>query len=547
MTRSHLGGAYRPDLDGLRGIAILGVVAFHADARLAPGGFSGVDVFFVLSGYLISRLVIDGLARGTFRFGPFFARRLVRLGPALALVLIACWAVGWLTLLPAEYAQLGAHIAAGAGFVANLAFWRESGHYFDTDAASKPLLHLWSLGVEEQFYLLWPLCLAAAWWRRVPLLPVVLTLGAVSFLINIATVGTHASAAFYLPPARLWELAVGGALACMSLARTSDTRLAQPAWLSRAAARVPGWLPAAAGASGLLLIGLSWALLGGRTIPGWWALLPVLGLGLVIGAGPRAWTNRTVLSHPVLTFVGLISYPLYLWHWPVLTFTRIVTSRDPGWWMTAAGVAGSVVLAWLTYRFVEQPVQAEYRAGGRVWLPVRLVAALAIAAAVGTAVLVWSPELPARFPASVQYLVDFQYDYASAYREGRCYLSPGQAGDAFADECVDAPGRPGTPLVVLWGDSHAAHLYPGLRRLQAEMPFRLAQFTASACPPLRALDVPLHPSCREINESVLVRIRGLRPQVCTTGGAMGRLQDLESRRDRESPSPDHLRPHRAAG
>jgi len=113
----------------------------------------------------------------------------------------------------------------------------------------------------------------------------------------------------------------------------------------------------------------------------------------------------------------------------------------------------------------------------------------------------------------VQYLVDFQYDYASAYREGRCYLSPGQAGDAFADECVDAPGRPGTPLVVLWGDSHAAHLYPGLRRLQAEMPFRLAQFTASACPPLRALDVPLHPSCREINESVLVRIRGLRPQV----------------------------------
>ena len=508
-----MGTAYRSDLDGMRALAVLGVVAFHADVRLAPGGFAGVDVFFVLSGYLISQLVMRALADGTFRFREFFVRRLVRLGPALAIVLVGCWAAGWLTLLPVEYAQLGAHIAAGAGFVANIVFWQESGAYFDAGAASKPLLHLWSLGVEEQFYLVWPLCLAAAWRWRVPLLPVVLALGAVSFAINLATVGTHPAAAFYLPFARFWELAAGGALACLAFGPASDARLRRPSWLSRAADHVPSWLPSISSAAGLALLGASMAVLGGRAVPGWWAVLPVAGAVLLIAAGERSWVNRVVLSHPALTFVGVISYPLYLWHWPILTFTRIVTSREPAPLVIAAAAGGSVLLAWLTYRFVEQPAQAGYREGLDGWLPARLVAALAMSAAVGFSVLGWRDALPSRFPASVQYLVDFEYDYATAYREGRCYLGADQPRAAFAAECVDAPATAGAPLVVLWGDSHAAHLYPGLRRLQRDVSFRVAQFTGAACPPLLSLDSVIQPFCRRINQAALDRIRRLRPQV----------------------------------
>ena len=516
-SRCHLGTNYRPDLDGLRAVAVLGVVAFHADAELVTGGFSGVDIFFVISGYLISRLIIDGLSRGTFGFRDFFGRRMVRLVPALAVVLMTCWAAGWLTLLPAEYAQLGTHVAAAAGFVANIVFWRESG-YFDAAAAAKPLLHLWSLGVEEQFYLLWPLGLAFAWWRRLPLLPIVLGAGVVSFAINVSTIHAHPSAAFYLLPARLWELAAGGVLACVSYGGSADDpRLVLPGWLSRLGRGVPMWIPPAASAAGVALLAASLVVLGGRAVPGWWALLPVTGTLLVIGSGPRAWVNRVLLAHPVLTFVGIISYPLYLWHWPILTLTRIFTSREPRPLLTAAAVGASGLLAWLTWRFVERPAQAGYRAGGHRWLPARLAAVLAVPAALGLWVQVWSRELPARFPASVQYLVDFNYDYASAYREGRCYLTSGQTQEAFADECVDPPGAAGMPLLVLWGDSHAAHMYPGLRALQRDRPFRMAQFTGSACPPLLSLEIAAQPYCRDVNEAVLDRIGRLRPQVVLLG------------------------------
>jgi peptidoglycan/LPS O-acetylase OafA/YrhL len=495
--RSHLGKAYRPDIDGMRAVAVAGVVAFHANPRLAPGGFSGVDVFLAISGYLISRLILDALAGGAFRFRDFYARRLVRLAPALAIVLAACWGFGWLTLLPSEYAQLGTHVAGGAGFLDNVVFWSESG-YFDADAATKPLLHLWSLGVEEQFYLLWPPLVALAWWRRVPLLGVMLGLALVSFAVNVATVHSHPAAAFYLPPSRLWELSLGGALACLSY---------------RAPLDVPRWLPSAASGGALVLLVMSFAWLGaGHPFPGWWALLPVGWALATIAAGPNAWVNRVVLGHPVLTFVGAISYPLYLWHWPLLTFARIVTSGDPGGGLIATLVTASVLLAWLTYRFVEQPVQSAYRAGRTRWVPARLVASLGAVAIAGLSVRVWSRELPSRFPSTVQALVDFEYDYAAAYRERRCYLMPDQPQSAFAPECVDAGGATAAPLVVLWGDSHAAHLYPGLRQLQQDVRFRLAQFTGSACPPLLALEVAEQPFCRGVNDDVITRIASLKPE-----------------------------------
>jgi peptidoglycan/LPS O-acetylase OafA/YrhL len=523
--------AYRPDIDGMRAVAVAGVVAFHARPALAPGGFSGVDIFFAISGYLISRLIIDALDGRRFRFGDFYARRLVRLAPALAVVLAACWGFGWLTLLPSEYAQLGTHVAGGAGFLDNVVFWTESG-YFDTDAASKPLLHLWSLGVEEQFYLVWPPLVALAWWRRVAPLRVMLGLAALSFAVNIATVHAHPAAAFYLPPSRLWELSLGGALACRS---------------SRPRRDLPRWLPTALSGSALVLLVTSFAVLGsGHPFPGWWALMPIGWALATIAAGPDAWVNRVVLSHPLFTFVGAISYPLYLWHWPLLTFARIVTSGDPGGPLITALVAASVLLAWLTYRFVEQPVQNAYRAGRTRWLPARLAAGLALVAIAGVSVRVWSHELPPRFPSNVQALVDFEYDYAAAYRERRCYLMPDQPQSAFAPECVDADDGTGAPLVVLWGRFARGASLSGFA------PAAARRAVPAGAVHGQRLSAPA--GVRGAGAAVLPRRQrqrnrtNRRPEAagCTAGRALGRVRLLPSRRHRRRSSPRITGSYRAA-
>lgn len=192
---------YRPDIDGLRAVAVLAVVAFHAFPNWARGGFIGVDVFFVISGYLISTIIFKNLDKGTFSFTEFYARRIKRIFPALFLVLIACFAFGWFTLLADEYKQLGKHIAAGAGFISNFTLWNEAG-YFDNSAETKPLLHLWSLGIEEQFYIVWPLFLWFAWKRKFSLLTITIVVAVASFVLNVNGIKQDMVATFYSPQTR---------------------------------------------------------------------------------------------------------------------------------------------------------------------------------------------------------------------------------------------------------------------------------------------------------------------------------------------------------
>lgn len=194
---------YRPDIDGLRAVAVSSVVLFHAFPNLLPGGFIGVDVFFVISGFLISTIIFENLERGTFDFFEFYARRIKRIFPALLLVLASCFVFGWFALLTDEYKQLGKHIASGAGFLSNIILWNESG-YFDNSADTKPLLHLWSLGIEEQFYLLWPAIAWAAWKGRVSGLLVAVIIAAASFLLNLKGIASDAVGAFYSPQTRFW-------------------------------------------------------------------------------------------------------------------------------------------------------------------------------------------------------------------------------------------------------------------------------------------------------------------------------------------------------
>ena len=201
---------YRPDIDGLRALAVLAVIGFHAFPELIPGGFIGVDVFFVISGFLISTILFENLAAQSFSFLDFYSRRIRRIFPALILVLVSCYLVGWFVLLPDEYSQLGKHMAGGAGFIQNWLLWGESG-YFDNVAETKPLLHLWSLGIEEQFYIIWPILLWLAYRLRLNLLTLTILTGLISFALNIHGISVKQDlvATFYSPQTRFWELAIG--------------------------------------------------------------------------------------------------------------------------------------------------------------------------------------------------------------------------------------------------------------------------------------------------------------------------------------------------
>jgi peptidoglycan/LPS O-acetylase OafA/YrhL len=461
MSTSH---AYRPDVDGLRAIAVLGVLAFHAFPHAAPGGFAGVDVFFVISGFLITGIVLDDLGRGRFTFADFYWRRVRRLFPALILVLAAGVGIGWLVLLPDEFSRLGKHVAAGAGFIANLAFWRETG-YFDTSSELKPLLHLWSLGVEEQYYLVWPLLLFAfrAWPRA--MLGMIAAVAAASFAANLWLVHTSPSAAFYLPVTRFWELLAGSSLAWLAAYRRSETaRLAN----------VKAW-------SGLVLVAAGFALLDRtRAFPGFWALLPVAGTALLVAAGPRAWVNRTVLAHRTLVYAGLVSYPLYLWHWPLLSYARIAEDGEPSVALRLALLAASLVLACATYEFVEKKIRFA-RPGAlvrRVAVPALAVGmsalgALGVAAFYGRV----TPE-----SAGVPLISEIS----------RASLDWSYGGDRVIRGDSQR-------AVLFFGDSHMQHYAPRIEKIVAERaaPVHTVIFrTAGGCAPVPGIERRSTPCAR---------------------------------------------------
>jgi peptidoglycan/LPS O-acetylase OafA/YrhL len=505
--------AHRLDIDGLRAVAVIAVVAYHAAERRAPGGFIGVDVFFVISGYLITGILLKALEQGSFSLSGFYARRVRRLFPALALVIFATLIIGW-RLLPANaYAQLGKQILAGCAFVSNLAFWQEA-NYFDTNARLKPLLHLWSLGVEEQFYIFWPILVAWSWRRRYPLRWIVTAILSVSFLINVVEVKTNPTAAFYSPLARFWELMSGCFLATLekqlpSRGAPSVLALIIPKALLRS------WVPSAVSfiGIGLLLVGLV-KVTANAAFPGWYALLPVGGTFLIMAAGPMAWPNRALLSRRICVFVGEISYPLYLWHWVLLVFLR--TAAIPTRESLAAAVSLSFLLAWLTYVLLERPVRTSPTHSAAV---PALATALSILAVTGLIVFICSG-VPRRFSVEANQLTPVEPE--ASYRYRQCFLDTQKQDErAFAPACRDET-HAGQPLVLLWGDSHAAHLYPGLRKLQETVSFRLVQFTAGSCPPLIGPDQSIGGFCASIDRFIRQEITRMRPAVVILGDRWSR-------------------------
>ena len=476
---------YRRDIDGLRAVAVLFVIGFHYFPSVFRGGFVGVDVFFVISGFLITSLIHQDVAAGQFSIAAFYGRRIRRIFPALILVLLVALAVGLLFMLPGAYRMLGLNTAASAGFVANIALFVQQ-DYFAPSAELNPLLHIWSLGVEEQFYLVWPLILMLLARHRAAFL-VAIGLTIASFAGNVVQTASDPVSAFFLPLSRFWELGAGAVLA-----------------LFQARAGGPSHSKEWAGWAGLSLLVLAMLVVDrDKAFPGWWALLPVAGATLLIVAGETARPNRIFLSHRKLVYIGLVSYPLYLWHWPLLVFARIIRfQKEPTIIMSIGLIVVSGVLAHLTYRLIERPIRSR---GYLSTKAITLAAALAVCGCLGLAVYA-KDGLPDRFPSDIQKRV---MNNDKGDRDAHaCRYDAGMRPSVMCD----GTGSAGSPLVLLWGDSHAFHLIAGLSALQRErQDFRFARYIAFACAPMADALAPSPPYCNEANAFARQKIEALSP------------------------------------
>jgi peptidoglycan/LPS O-acetylase OafA/YrhL len=337
---------YRSDIDGLRGVAVLSVVAFHAFPVWLKGGFIGVDIFFVISGFLISTIIFENLNKKKFSFSNFYARRIRRIFPALLLVLFFFLILGWFIFLADEYKQISKHTMAGIGFVSNFILWSESG-YFENDSNKNPLLHLWSLGIEEQFYFCWPFF---CWFffknKFFSIFLIVITL--ISLYLNIHTVGSDDAEAFYSPLTRFWELLFGTFLAYFTLNYKSCY---EKFCTNQALVNIFSFVGFFSLGFGFLFINKE------SSFPGYLALLPVIGATLIILSGPSSIFNRIFLTNRIAVFFGLISFPLYLWHWPLLVFAGIIERDTPDKYFRIAIILLSIIFAWLTYQFIEKGIR----------------------------------------------------------------------------------------------------------------------------------------------------------------------------------------------
>ena len=548
---SHLSNPkYRPDIDGLRAISVLSVVAFHAFPSWVRGGFTGVDVFFVISGYLISTIIFENLDKGTFSFSEFYSRRIRRIFPALLLVLIACFAFGWFVLLADEYNQLGKHIAAGAGFISNFILWNEVG-YFDNSAETKPLLHLWSLGIEEQFYIVWPLLLWFAWKHKFNLLTITIVVAVASFFLNLKGVKQDMVATFYSPQTRFWELLSGSLLAWFTLYKKdafTGIKSKVDVWISRVVYNEKQDSDGKTLANVLSFVGLLlllygfWRINKELSFPGKWALVPVLGAVLIITAGSKAWINRKILSNKLAVWFGLISFPLYLWHWPILSFARIIEGEVPSRNIRIAAVILSIALAWLTYKLVERPLRFGKRSKVKVTL---LVTIMTIVGYVGYNTYERSG-LSFRMKEREQFVEYFENSFPSwqyfkkinlltewrsecAYFNSKKYLEEGKLEGGVTDSkpipeleksCYVRDLR-FEKSVLVWGDSHAQSLAPGLASFIPNN-WQVLQIASSGCSPNPNINSPSTESqCKQSNYFAMKTIKDVMPDVVVIAQANG--------------------------
>jgi len=553
MTHATETPAYRPDIDGLRAVAVVPVVLFHAGIAPFSGGFVGVDIFFVISGYLITALIARQALARQFSFGDFYVRRIRRLFPALWAVLAFSLAAGYLLLLPGELADTGRAAQRVVLFVSNHLFWHTQNDYWSQNALSaQPLLHTWSLAVEEQFYLVLPVCLAmlvrhaaGRGGGHAPLHRVTLALAglaAASFVFSQWLLARDAPGAFYILASRAWELLLGGLLALATLAPR--------------ASRLPRWAIDALGAAGLALIGWSVLHYTEKTpFPAAAALLPCAGAALLIWAGiPRPGTPAArvtrLLSWRPLVFVGLISYSLYLWHWPLLVFARSVGWRARGLPEIPAAVllAGIAVIAWLSYRFIERPFRRHgSQAGHRRSAYAAALAGLLVFFAVGkAAVQIGRNGTPIEqpIPAVLRQLVQDTETTPGVACEGSSSVAQIRRDGGGCP--LGLPADEDRPLsFVLLGDSHARMWTSALGRAAKAHGNAGVGLTRSNCTPLAGLVPPSRRACADLTYASLDYIvRSPIPRVILAGYWVDTMEGIHTMVDAPGAAPHPVDPER---
>ena len=477
---------YRPDIDGLRAVAVLSVLLYHAKVPIFGGGFVGVDVFFVISGYLITAILAEENARGRVSIFAFYDRRIRRIFPALFIVLFFTILMGHLLFTDRELRELSSGLIATVLFASNILFWLRYG-YFNQNA-TEPFLHTWSLSVEEQFYIGFPLLLWILHGRLAgrKLVAIVATLTALSFVTSAWWVYRYPDAAFYLTPFRAWELLLGSLIA-LNLFPT--IRL--------------GWLREVAAFAGLSLICLAVYSFTSETIfPGLNASLPCLGAALVIYAGQDGSTaTGRLLSLRPIVFVGLISYSLYLWHWPLFVFAKSWNLGDIDAMQTVIVIALSFALATLTWGYIENPFRRKQIFADRQTLfnaaSVAMAAGLAIGFA-GRENLIWQQRMPTNALRLEAARADFNPRRPECHDDDD-HVTP------YGDKCVY--GAFGTiPQYAIWGDSHAVELVTALGELAGAQGRSILQISYSACHPSIGADASNGRSCRDHNNAIFQKL-----------------------------------------
>ncbi len=484
---------YRPDIDGLRALAVLPVILFHANL-FSTGGFIGVDVFFVISGYLITQIIERELKEGSFSLLVFYQRRMRRIFPALFAMFAGSTAIAFFGLPPKELQDFGESLQASAAFYSNILFYQQSG-YFAPQAELQPFLHTWTLAVEEQFYFCWPLLLMILNLPTISKLKVPASLAIFfgSLWLSTNWVAEAPNAAFYLLPSRAWELALG-ALLCLPP-------------VSGRLARLPRTVASVASLTGIFMLGVAVIAFNKLTpFPGLAALLPCLGAALIIAAGVGGpSTGGKLLSLRPFVWTGLISYSLYLWHWPILFFGGVIVNHKLDLPQRCFLVVLTFFVAWLSWRFVETPFRHSKVVRSESWNWVkRGLWASASFAAIGS-VLFIGEGFPGRRPDIASWIKE-QTAETTKFQNWSC-LARGETVPDAKGCLLGAPSATSQYEVVLWGDSHATQLAPGINNIGQHLGVTTRLISKAGCGPIPGVKyLPLEEmrvGCPAFNDAAL--------------------------------------------
>lgn len=471
---------FRQDINGLRAWAVTLVVLFHFGVPVFSGGFLGVDIFFVISGFLMAGILIEKLEKSSARTIPkeiitFYLARARRILPALLMLCLTAIAAGWLYLSPTKYEALANQVIAAIGFYSNALFLTQSG-YFDSSSHEKILLHTWSLSVEWQFYIALPLYMSTIWLFRKSRrwqFSAIFAACAMSFGYCLYLANSNPDAAFYSTFSRAWEMLVGSLVYFFTARKKTETKVLTT--------------------FGFVVIIFSATILNTKSAwPNITTLFPVIATALIIYSGSNSyWTSGRLIQ-----YIGDRSYSIYLWHWPVVVAIKFLDF--PNSMLTVmAGISLTLILAEISFKLIETKARTSFLPSKLN--PACLVSLTLILFVVLLGDLIRNAEgYPNRFPASASDLAKYRF-LPEEYREGQCFLRPKQTYEAF-NNCVTS-GTNTSKTILLWGDSHAAHLYPGVLNNLPENR-RIAQFTASGCPPFIEIEINERPNCKNINKLV---------------------------------------------